>query len=109
MITQTFDQFSELHGCSSHCPSFPQYHRAPGGVSKASKRAAAKKVGDALGQWDEQRKQLKVQFDAEVAAGRIRVPSDVERLSEAAQLDTEQGSAARRVLEARARRRKMVD
>lgn len=97
----TFDEFSASRGVSPSPPSFPQFHIKLGGVSKASEKSAARQVAEANAQWQQQRDDLRKEYDRAIASGEIKEPSRLSRLEKAAQGEGERAEAARRLLEKR--------
>ena len=95
----TFDEFSASRGVSPHPPQFPELHRAPGGVSGRSARAASEWLSLALAVWQGQRDQLRAEYARETATGGFRGPSRAERLALIAGGEGPAAEAARRLLE----------
>jgi len=97
----TFDEYSALHGVSRTAPSFPECHRAPGGVSEVASRQYGERILDALQDWQDKRDILRQEYVQAVSAGEIRMPTRIEKLQRTAQGDSEAAQAARRILKKR--------
>ncbi len=95
----TFDEYAAKRGVPSSAPSFPEAHRAPGGVSKASAKAMAGRIAKASAAWQAQRASMLREYKAAVKAGTVRAPSRAERLTETARGEGPAAEAARRLLE----------
>lgn len=103
-VPQTFDEYSESQGVSRTPPSFPESHRAAGGVSKPSARAAAKRIEAAGAAWQKERDRVRAEYEAKIAAGELEAPTSDVGLERAAGGEGEAAGAAARVIAKRAAR-----
>src|SRR3990167_7054798 len=94
----TFDEFSIKRGVSSTPPSFPEYHKAAGGVSKISKKKTQEILTESLAGWQNQRDLLKTEYDRLIQEGLVMPPSRIESLEKLAKGSGPSSQAAQRLL-----------
>ena len=94
----TFDEYAAQRGVSRTAPSFPESHRAAGGVSKPTVKAKAAQISQALSEWQQKRNALKAEYDAAMQRGEIKQPDRLSKLEQTAQGEGEAAAAAQRLL-----------
>jgi hypothetical protein len=102
----SFEEYSLQEGVPSGAPSFPEAHRAPGGVSKQSAKAMQGRIMEASASWERDRDRVRAEYAAKVASGEIVEPDRITQLERTAEGEGEAAEAARRVLD---RRRERVE